>query len=593
MGNHISGPPTPEDLDEEEMSFEICENVRAIKKRIRHKKSFTLSPQLIELDMEDFDFYEHCRSISIFCDALFASRTLQILSLRNNHLGLEGLKMISKAFAALKENLPLKILNLYGNEIGNGKGLKYVLRILAKTAVTKLDLGSNNIGDLGLITLTRNPTIRNLSGFRLSRNQLTKKCGPALHEYLFNNSRLTQLILYKNNLGVMGAMAIAEALAVNTSLTSLDVGYNNIMDEGVRLICNSGMRRDNLQSLLFRGNQMTDAGMVHIKSLLTQSTSLQILNLYRNNITSAGAVVLGEGLVSSRSLTFLDLNGSAIGNEGARVIAESLLQMPLFSLSLDVSDSKLGGEGVTRVFETCSLNQNLTYLNFSQNVLAPEEAASCLDYLKAMPALRFLVMKKNGLSLRAAEKISDLLSMNSSLIELNLAGNRFHEEEARIISEGLVRNHHIQTLNIAKNKIGPTGCTYVCRALQHNSSLRSLNMSNNEIGATVVDALTELVNSNFSLVEFDLGRNLIKDGPFFKFRDAKLMKNKGFFRWKTECCFYLFILKSFLARIFCEFHFPLEIIVFILTFTSAEDNEVIFCGKSVSSLRDFDVSISC
>lgn len=132
--------------------------------------------------------------------------------------------MISKAFAALKENLPLKILNLYGNEIGNGKGLKYVLRILAKTAVTKLDLGSmwidfiasfrflllgNNIGDLGLITLTRNPTIRNLSGFRLSRmnlseffhliylgNQLTKKCGPALHEYLFNNSRLTQLILY-------------------------------------------------------------------------------------------------------------------------------------------------------------------------------------------------------------------------------------------------------------------------------------------------------------------------------------------------------------------------------------------------------------
>jgi hypothetical protein len=77
--------------------------------------------------------------------------------------------------------------------------------------------------------------------------------------------------------------------------------------------------------------------------------------------------------------------GNSIGNEGSSIIAEALLQLPQLTQSLDISgileisssfpfgshsvDTGIGGEGATRVFELCSLNVNLTYINLSRMLI--------------------------------------------------------------------------------------------------------------------------------------------------------------------------------------------------------------------------------
>jgi hypothetical protein len=104
-------------------------------------------------------------------------------------LGVAALKLLAKAVANEKDSLALRTLNLYGNNVGN-KGVKYVLKFLAKAAVTKLDLGSmlffirvvfvdwlgNNIGDHGFAALARHPSIRHLAAFRFSRMRLMRAC---------------------------------------------------------------------------------------------------------------------------------------------------------------------------------------------------------------------------------------------------------------------------------------------------------------------------------------------------------------------------------------------------------------------------------
>jgi Ran GTPase-activating protein (RanGAP) involved in mRNA processing and transport len=100
------------------------------------------------------------------------------------------------------------ILDLSGNKLGD-KGAKWVSQVINSGAHLKeIQLGCNSIGDEG-----------------------AKDIADAIAR---NNTSLTYLNLWGNEIKIGGAIAITDALRWNSTLTKLDLSRNYIGREGIR-----------------------------------------------------------------------------------------------------------------------------------------------------------------------------------------------------------------------------------------------------------------------------------------------------------------------------------------------------------------------
>jgi len=78
----------------------------------------------------------------------------------------------------------------------------------------------------------------------------------AIGAALIVNTSLTELHLWKNNIGEAGARAVGACVASNRSLTFLGLSFNHINDAGARCLCDEIERAHNttLTTLWLEGN---------------------------------------------------------------------------------------------------------------------------------------------------------------------------------------------------------------------------------------------------------------------------------------------------------------------------------------------------
>lgn len=160
----------------------------------------------------------------IFAQALQHNTCLTQLNLCHNQIGVIGTQALAEA---LQHNTGLTRLNLYGNQIGD-TGAQVMAEILLggiicspeapfsssegmlcvdfvpshNTTLTELNLGENQIGNLGAIALAQ--TLLHNTGLielNLSENQIGNAGGQALIEAVRHNTVLTRLDLHKNHIG--------------------------------------------------------------------------------------------------------------------------------------------------------------------------------------------------------------------------------------------------------------------------------------------------------------------------------------------------------------------------------------------------------
>jgi len=107
--------------------------------------------------------------------------------------------------------------------------------LAANKTLTRLSIGSNYIGDLGLAlianALKQNATLQTL---RISCNGITS-AGMIQHlvPVLVINKTLTDLSVTENNIGNKGFLALANVCTINPTLCRLDLNWCNITDDAV------------------------------------------------------------------------------------------------------------------------------------------------------------------------------------------------------------------------------------------------------------------------------------------------------------------------------------------------------------------------
>jgi Leucine Rich repeat len=151
------------------------------------------------------------------------------------------------------------------------------------------------------------------------------------------NSKVTAILLNKNDLGDEGSADIANALALNRALVATELDDNGIGDAGSSVIASTLGMNSVLTKLSLNGNSISPVGATALGEALCTNSSLQFLGLGRNSIGSDGAVAIAQARKSNLTLSTLDIHSNSISDAGGMAILTVLkdYNCSLMFLNLD------------------------------------------------------------------------------------------------------------------------------------------------------------------------------------------------------------------------------------------------------------------
>ena len=148
---------------------------------------------------------------------------LEELHLHSNNLGIGTLEVAK----ALQHITTLKMLDMSNNNIPQEVSRELAVAIESNQLLTKLWLSNNNLQSSTNVILNSLATLTTLTVLVLNNNQIPHEAGEALASVIMHNTRLEELYLRSNNLGI-GTVKVAKSLQHITTVKILSLSINNI-----------------------------------------------------------------------------------------------------------------------------------------------------------------------------------------------------------------------------------------------------------------------------------------------------------------------------------------------------------------------------
>jgi Ran GTPase-activating protein (RanGAP) involved in mRNA processing and transport len=235
----------------------------------------------------------------------------------------------------LRQNTALQHLSLRGNGLRSAGLAEIAPALYRNTSIKSLDLGSNCLDDIESANVLRELIRRNRTITRLclAVNFFGSNAAATLIivEGVRSNKALQKLDLGSCELCDHGILILANALAIrNASMLELDLYCNDITSVGVRALVDDNVEVvKTLINLRLTGNRIRCEGATMLANALRDNAmpSLKQLQLYGCGIGDDGLVALVLALEQDTGLHILDLDGNHFGERGFVALAESLPNM--------------------------------------------------------------------------------------------------------------------------------------------------------------------------------------------------------------------------------------------------------------------------
>ncbi len=203
---------------------------------------------------------------------LSRTRTLTKLVLKQNLLGDEAIRMISRGLSA---NDTLTHLDLSHNRIGDAgaRQLAHVLRV--HPVLLHLDLSNNVITEEGAAALAEALVDAvSLQSFSLSLNQIGDSGGRAILAAIHQHPSLTSLELSTCALGTESGKALLQVISDNSVITSIDLSCNDIAStQGGTFLAETLRNAEKTSKIInldLRRNQISESNGQAIQQILFQ-----------------------------------------------------------------------------------------------------------------------------------------------------------------------------------------------------------------------------------------------------------------------------------------------------------------------------------
>jgi len=236
---------------------------------------------LIELNLSDNAFGP--AGAEPLIDFLTNNRSLQILRLNNNGLGVGGGTMIAKALLASankakEENRTSSLHTIVcgRNRLEDGSSQALADAFAAHGTLVEVRMPQNGIRPDGISNLVKGlAQCKNLKHLDLQDNTFTAKGSIALAKFLPSWEHLTHLNLGDCLLSRKGGLAVAESLKIgkNKKLEWINLQYNEIQGDGISVLALAIEEHlGQLTSLELNGNRVEaeDSSIQNVISALTK-----------------------------------------------------------------------------------------------------------------------------------------------------------------------------------------------------------------------------------------------------------------------------------------------------------------------------------
>ena len=439
---------------------------------------------------------------------LRSNRNLHTLDVSYNNLGPKCADLIP---LAVMRHAALRSLNVSGNDIGPQAGPRLIWN-LAGVIVPKngpdeaLDEeekkdGEGADGSQSHRSAKSSKSARSVRSGLLARSIRTARTGRTVRSNITGisasnlegkpASRLAELGLADNQLGMIAGYALGTYLRRTQSLTSLDISRNSIGHKGGRSLLSALCELFGVGE--YKGSK---------KGPTFPQTLLMHLDVSHNGLGPDLISSLGLVLSSpSCTLTSLDISGNPIGQSAAvgPVVSKAMLDMRaglganVTLRKLDVSKSSMQPVSLISMLGAVAANKSLVELHLKY-ILFDEPC--CLLLSKAIESSPFLTLvdipggnmgpKGGGFVCTAIERTKDRLKYVD--LSDNHIGSFFINPITHAISSA---NCTIHTLLLGGNELGSEGGRKLCSAIVTNTILTTVDLRNNNLTEIVASQIAD------------------------------------------------------------------------------------------------------
>jgi len=316
----------------------------------------------------------------------------------------------------------------------------------------------------------------NFSNCKLSKDDVMMVCNAAK-----TIKNLTNFNLSGNNIGDQAGETLADAIAMNVKLAKLLLSNCNMSEKCMKLILTALRKCKHLEMLGIEGNSITDSVVSHLAVLLNCNPRFQSLGISDTGLQSADLGLFTKDITSTLSFKYIDLSFNKLSH------SKGIEIKPVLSNSLeylDLSYCTLQEKIMVEVTETLLTTSNLVFINLSGN-------------------------KINNL---AANNITAVVSRNANISSFSLADCQVSANDLICICESMKSLSNLEYIDISFNPVNDEAAIHLAAVMLNNFQLTHVNLSNcklQEVGyksvLTAIGQASRLLYFDFTFTAFVSG----------------------------------------------------------------------------------------
>lgn len=209
-------------------------------------------------------------------------------------------------------------------------------------------------------------------------------------------------------------------------------------------------------------------------------------------------------------------------------LCKTLLSTPSLT-HLSLNQNTLDYNSISSIFRHLETNQNLTFLDISENKLLFDQdlSKSLENFITKNHHLKSIGLAGNLLTSDTYEAFGSSLTKNNSLESLILANIAMKDEDLKLMENGLKHNRSLKHLDIKKNYLTSKSCITIGDILHSNKSIQKLELPckcfitnlDNDFKENF-SYIFESLEKNRSLSYIDASKTQLNDESLSKFYKA-------------------------------------------------------------------------
>jgi Ran GTPase-activating protein (RanGAP) involved in mRNA processing and transport len=397
--------------------------------------------------------------IQLLLECLEGNNNIVELNLSSNSLGVNGGKSIFQ-FLLNQESIVCLDLSskegIYRNRVC-AEGIKLITKVLKNNFfLEKIDLSSNSIKNEGMKYIVNGLiTNESLKYLIIPNNEITEK-GILYMESKLKICKLKYLNIGSNPIGNIGIISLGNCIAgdklaeiISLNASECSIGFEAFY-QFIKKIC----KNHKIQNLIFNKNDLSGKKWDLLEDTF-KVLSLKSISLSRCNLGLDMREVSNVFRVNP-TLKYLDLSHNKITDENFEVF-KSYPKDNLILEELDLSSNYISDKSAIKFFQNLIDNRTLLKINFFDNNLANETANIILDLLKTNIHILNINVNCNNISLRIMNEIKNKIQNNKIIekvkyipkLKNELRDLEFNPNEINEIKNKL-KYHNIERENLTK-----------------------------------------------------------------------------------------------------------------------------------------------